>query len=196
MLLRRAIPEGIRDGTVDLAFRRWRRPSVKQGKHLHTAVGIVEITAIAEIDPDEIRDRDARRAGHANAAEVLSELARAEEGKFYRIELRLAGDDPRIALRDRPPEGLDLDVVTRKLASMDRRKPWTRACLDLIAANPGVRAADLAGRLGREKLPFKADIRKLKGLGLTESLAVGYRLSPRGEAVLRWLRSGDSGSGR
>ena len=31
-------------------------------------------------------------------------------------------------------------------------------------------------------LPFKRNVRKLKELGLTESLEVGYRLSPRGEA--------------
>jgi hypothetical protein len=35
-----------------------------------------------------------------------------------------------------------------------------------------------------ERLPFKANVRKLKALGLTESLDVGYRLSPRGEALL------------
>ena len=38
--------------------------------------------------------------------------------------------------------------------------------------------------LGRETLAWKADVRKLKEKGLTESLAIGYRLSPRGEAVL------------
>jgi hypothetical protein len=42
----------------------------------------------------------------------------------------------------------------------------------------------LAERFGRERLPFKADVRKLKALGLTESLEVGYRLSPRGRAYL------------
>jgi transposase len=36
----------------------------------------------------------------------------------------------------------------------------------------------------RERHPFKADVRKLKELGLTESLEVGYRLSPRGRALL------------
>ena len=60
--------------------------------------------------------------------------------------------------------------------------------LRLIAERPAVRAGDLAESLGRERLAFKADVRKLKALGLTESLGVGYRLSPRGEA---WLeRSG------
>jgi hypothetical protein len=57
--------------------------------------------------------------------------------------------------------------------------------LELIAENPGVRAPDLAARMGRETLPFKRDVRKLKELGLTESLEVGYRLSPHGRAYRR-----------
>ena len=48
----------------------------------------------------------------------------------------------------------------------------------------GVRAADLAESFGRETQPFKTDVRKLKNLGLTISLEVGYRLSPRGAAYL------------
>ena len=37
----------------------------------------------------------------------------------------------------------------------------------IIAERPAVRAADLAAALGRERAPFKLDVRKLKGLGLT-----------------------------
>ena len=47
-----------------------------------------------------------------------------------------------------------------------------------------MRAADLAEAVGRERLPFKRDVRKLKELGLTESLETGYRLSPRGRALM------------
>ncbi|WP_218577411.1 hypothetical protein [Phytohabitans rumicis] len=54
----------------------------------------------------------------------------------------------------------------------------------MIADHPGVRAADLAASLGRDTPTFKADVRKLKALGLTESLEVGYRLSPRGHTYL------------
>jgi hypothetical protein len=57
--------------------------------------------------------------------------------------------------------------------------------LDLIASRPGVRAPDLAASMARETLPFKRDVRKLKELGLTVSLKIGYRLSPRGQAYLR-----------
>ena len=61
---------------------------------------------------------------------------------------------------------------------------WTRETLDLIDLNPTVRAPDLAAKVGRETADFKKDVRKLKELGLTESLAIGYLLSPRGEAVV------------
>lgn len=33
-------------------------------------------------------------------------------------------------------------------------------------------------------MKFKQDVRKLKELGLTESLEIGYRLSPRGKSVI------------
>jgi hypothetical protein len=52
------------------------------------------------------------------------------------------------------------------------------------AEQPGVRAPDLAAGFGMETRPFKLRVRRLNELGLTESLRIGYRLSPRGEAVL------------
>ena len=36
----------------------------------------------------------------------------------------------------------------------------------------------------QERMAFKADVRKLKELGLTHSLPVGYEISPRGRAYL------------
>jgi len=83
------------------------------------------------------------------------------------------------------------DIVA-KLTEMDRRRrtgPWTRQHLELIEARPAELAETIAASIGREKRPFKADIRRLKELGLTESLRVGYRLSPRGVAVLEALRA-------
>ena len=38
-----------------------------------------------------------------------------------------------------------------------------------------------------DKVKFKNNVRRLKALGLTESLEVGYRLSPRGAALLAAL---------
>jgi len=70
-----------------------------------------------------------------------------------------------------------------------RHGPWTRQTLELIAGRPEVRAAELAAAVGRETQPFKRDVRKLKELGLTESLERGYRLSPRGQALMGRLRA-------
>jgi DNA-binding IclR family transcriptional regulator len=69
---------------------------------------------------------------------------------------------------------------------MDRARgaPWTRRLLELIRDRPETLAADLAASLGMQKAPFKRDVRRLKELGLTESLPVGYRLSPRGRTYL------------
>jgi len=71
---------------------------------------------------------------------------------------------------------------------MDRRSPigpWTFTTLRAIEARPGVLAAKLAHALGRPRDEFKRDVRKLKKLGLTSSLEIGYRLTPKGEALLR-----------
>ena len=76
----------------------------------------------------------------------------------------------------------EIDRRLQRLDSLSKQGPWTRKTLGLIAANPAVRAEDLAALVGREKMPFKLDVRKLKEMGLTESLLTGYRLSPRGEA--------------
>ncbi|MBN9020962.1 MAG: hypothetical protein J0H08_02470 [Rhizobiales bacterium] len=178
----------IRDGRVDLAFRRWRRPSVKAGTQLRTTAGIVEVIAVAQVEEAGITEDDARRAGADDRAALLLRLARYPDGDLYRITLRPGGDDPRVALRDQVP--YDPAPLLDRLARLDRASatgPWTGAILALIAAHEGRRAADLAAELGREMLAFKRDVRKLKELGLTESLGVGYRLSARGRAVLAAL---------
>jgi hypothetical protein len=103
--------------------------------------------------------------------------------------LHLAGSDPRVVLREQ--ESLDSAEranLERRLARLDAASPtgpWTRTVLDLLDQRPAVRASDLAASLGLERDVFKRNVRKLKELGLTESLEVGYRLSPRGRALLR-----------
>jgi hypothetical protein len=82
----------------------------------------------------------------------------------------------------------DAELTADDRAELDRRLarlgPWARRTLELIEERPATRAGDLARSMGQERLPFKANVRKLKALGLTESLEVGYRLSPRGRAYL------------
>jgi hypothetical protein len=192
VLFRRGELQRIAAGEVDRAFRRWRRPTVKAGGRLRTAVGVLAITAVDRIDPDAITDDEARRAGFADAGAVRSALAGRADGDVYRIAFRLAGADPRAALR--ADDRLEPDAIARIVAALaraDRRSvdgAWTLDMLVLVDRHPGRRAADLAAEAGTDVARFKRRVGRLKELGLTESLAVGYHLSPRGVRVLDHLR--------
>lgn len=186
MLFRRVTLDAIATGDITLAFRRWDRARLLPGSRLRTAVGVLEVGSIDVVADQDVTDADARAAGFADASALLS--AFPGDRPLFRVSLCVAGPDPRLELRSRDAltEEERADLATR-LDRMDRASrtgPWTATVLGSIADNPGVRATDLAARLGRETLPFKRDVRKLKELGLTESLEVGYRLSPRGQA---WL---------
>jgi hypothetical protein len=191
VLFRRRSLDGIRAGEITLAFRRWDRPRARPGGRQRTLVGELAIDAVEPVACRSITAADARRAGHASLKELLGELDARGDAQIWRIELHWAGEDPRRSLRERAGlSASDVDELRARLRRLDdasRHGAWTRQTLGLIAANPEVRAEDLAASIGRDKLPFKRDVRKLKELGLTESLLVGYRLSPRGKALLERL---------
>jgi len=179
--------EGIRRGEVDLAFRRWDRPRVKVGTQLRTAVGVVEVTSVDEVAASSLRAADARRAGAPTLAVLQQALAGRAGRALFRVGLRYGGVDPRETLRVTVPDRAEIEQLLAGLDRLDAASkvgPWTRATLRLIDQNPEVRAPELAASVGRPTAEFKIDVRKLKERGLTESLAIGYRLSPRGEAVL------------
>jgi hypothetical protein len=190
MLLSPEEQEGIRDGRITLGFRCWDRPRVRPGTRMRTGVGLVEVLAVDPVELDEITEEEAGLAGAGSQEELVGRLRPwLHKGAVYRVGLRWAGPDPRIVLRNSSElsEGELADLV-RRLEGMDRPDPWTRAVLEVIERQPATRAAELARQFGRETLPFKRDVRKLKELGLTESLEVGYRLSPRGSALLEAIR--------
>ncbi|MCA0246205.1 MAG: hypothetical protein LCH93_06260 [Proteobacteria bacterium] len=188
MLLKRRFLDGIADGSISLVFRRWRKPTVKAGGTLKTAVGVLAIDEVETVSPTRITAANARRAGYSSLTELKAELSKRNEGDIYRIKVRHVGADPRIALRTRSRIGSgEFETLLVRLQRLDGTTPWVRRTLGLIERHPGRRAAELAAELGQETAPFKLDVRKLKALGLTESLEVGYRLSPRGRAVLARL---------
>ncbi|MBW8749822.1 MAG: hypothetical protein JF565_00140 [Propionibacteriales bacterium] len=188
MLLPPKVAAGVADGTVTLAFRRWRQQDVRPGATFRSSAGVIRVGEVAVIDPEAITDADAIRAGHADAAAVRRRLAGDESWSTYRIELSWAGEDPRIALREDDDLGKDeIAAIDARLERLDRASShgaWTMQTLDLIRRHPHTRAPDLAAEVGRERDPFKIDVRKLKNLGLTISHSVGYELSPRGRAYL------------
>lgn len=188
MLIKRAVLDRIESGEIDLVFRKWRKPTVKSGGQLRTAVGMLDIVGVGSTTKSSITTEDAARAGFASKAELLRELDGRAQGDIYRIEVRHGGPDPRIALReDADLSEQDIAELSDRLSRLDRassRGPWTTMFLHLLEENPHVRAPDLAAQVGLDKPTFKNDVRKLKALGLTISFSPGYELSPRGKAYL------------
>jgi hypothetical protein len=187
VLLRRDVLDGIVRGDIDLVFRRWTKPTVRTGGTLQTAAGLLQIEQVERVDADSITDEELHRAGFSTRTELDRLLDSRPTGDVYRIEVRFVGGDPRAELRERPLDERELATLRTKLARLDAKGAWTEATLRLIAAQPDVRAADLATQLGRDRASFKTDVRKLKALGLTESLEVGYRISTRGRRYLDTL---------
>lgn len=180
--------EKIRKGEQTLTFRRWKAPKARVGGvyRLHP-VGGVRVTSVAVVDAGHITEDEAKRAGCASIKELMVLLSSAstsspdEEGMVYRIAFEYVEEE------DMPTKpALDIATIVAKLDGMDKRstKPWAYDVLEAIAAHPERRAADLAEMLGLAKAPLKANVRKLKGLGLTQSLETGYRITELGRAVL------------
>jgi hypothetical protein len=190
MLFSKQFWDPIRAGEVTLTFRRWKRPQVVADRVYRSPAGRLHVTAVDIVAPEAISDEEARRAGHDSAADLRALLRGDQTDPVYRVEFRYLDEpDPRdlLAADDRLCEE-DIAEIDTRLARLDRagrHGPWTRSYLELIDQHPGVRAPDLAELVGREIQPFKTDVRKLKNLGLTISLRIGYRLSPRGAAYLR-----------
>lgn len=198
MLLPVAVARGVADGSVTLAFRRWKRQDVRPGQIFRTAAGVVRVESVTVVDVDAITDEEARLAGHRDADRLRRRLRDDATLPTYRVELSYAGPDPRVALRENTRlTDEDVAAIDARLERMDRASshgPWTMATLDLIRRRPHVRAPDLAEEMGRERDPFKIDVRKLKNLGLTRSFEVGYEVSPRGVAYLERTRRTSSGT--
>lgn len=189
MILKMAALNGIKSGTITLQFRKWKKPSIRKGSRIKTALGVVEIADIEEIPLNKISDDDAVSAGYQDRKELVNSINSIAEGKIYKIGVRYYSEDPRIALRENTDvSDEDLNAIKLKLERLDKygkEGSWTLRVLHLIRDNPQVRAADLAKRMKKEKDALKIDIRKLKNLGLTISHEVGYSISPLGEKVLK-----------
>jgi len=175
---------GIADGSITVTFRAWQRPQAKVGGRYRIAGMLIEVTALRQVAVAGITAQDATTAGAPDVDALVARLGDADP--VWRVDFVYVGPDDRIAKRTEISAD-DLARVIARLARLDRNGPWTRTTLQLIDRYPGIVSTKLAEHAGQERPAFKLNVRKLKELGLTESLDVGYRLSPRGEAVLRAL---------
>ena len=193
MRFEQRLRDGIHSGAIVLAFRRWKRSQVVAGRRYRTGIDMVEVESVDVVEPSSVDAAQAREAGYASVGELLADLRGDPAWPVYRIRLRrIAEPDPRDELaRAASLTEADVAVITARLARMDRsnrRGPWTGAVLALIADRPGIVSTALAEAMGWERQDFKLHVRRLKELGLTFSLDIGYQLSPRGESYLSHLR--------
>jgi hypothetical protein len=195
MLFTAATLRGLTEGRVSCTYRRWEVVRPKVGSRFTTSAGVVEVTSITRADEQQLTERDAGEAGFDSVADLIKWCRAKGDGDLYRIGIALAGPDPRIELRrTNNLQAADVAALNAKLDRMDRaaEQPWTRSTLRQISRLPGVVSTELAAEVGQERRAYKLRVRRLKALGLTESLERGYRLSPRGQAYLAAFDSGPS----
>lgn len=194
MLIKNVIIDDIKAGKISLIFRRWKKPGVKAGGTQMTQRGVLAIDAVDVVNESKITEKDARAAGFGSKAELIGQMfeREGEVTEIYRIAVRFAGEDPRKELRQMADlSHKEIDDIIAKLRKLDggsQRGNWTQLYLQMIHDQPNIHAAILAEQIGLDIPRFKPWVRKLKALGLTESLRPGYRLSPRGEKVLAAMR--------
>ena len=193
LLFQKRFHEGLVSGAVRLTFRRWEKPHVKPGgRYRCHPIGVLVVDKLARVRLADITEAEAAGAGFGSRAELLAYIAGGPGGpirndtELWRIELHYGGDGDRVdlALDDK----LSVEDVAALKKRIDRWGDWPLETMRLIARRPHVAASKLAASLGRETLPFKTDVRKLKKLGLTQSFEVGYEVSPRGKAFLAAIR--------
>ncbi|MBL9082527.1 MAG: hypothetical protein JNK76_12010 [Planctomycetales bacterium] len=180
----------IQAGKLRVVFRRWRRQSVNVGSTVKTRIGVMAIDDVRPIAKTAIDPREAVASGFESPQAMLK-ILETRPGKYYRVEVSYAGEDPRIELRETTKLSTEeLEGLRKKLARFDAASthgPWTRLVLETIRMSPHTPAVELARRTGFERDWLKLNIRKLKNLGLTISHHPGYELSPRGKVVLKAL---------
>lgn len=179
-------------GAVTMTIRRWSRPQARVGgRHRLDPETEIIADAVDRLPARNVSDPEALACGFADAASLLAFLGSAPDDEVTRVLFHAAHEpDPRRTRGEQRLNPTALDELRGRLIRMDasRTSPWTRAVLQAIATSPGTPARRLAPRFGLEALPFKADVRKLKTLGLTRSLEVGYELSPLGREYLAATR--------
>jgi hypothetical protein len=192
MMFKHQFHAPIRAGEVTCTVRIWKRPHVRVGGRYKLGRGVVVVDRISEIDMTDITPGLARRSGFASRAELLKVARHGTGERVFVVDFHYEPETPDDT--ELPPmDAVSVERALKRLEAMDGRAvagPWTHATLAAIARAPGQRAAELATSLARERNAFKRDVRKLKALGLTESLETGYRITLLGEAVLERTTAG------
>ena len=143
---------GLRDGSLTVTYRRWKRPSVKTGGTLVSPGGLLAIDSVEAIDEARVDDDAARRAGYASRDDLFAGLR--GDGQLYRIRFHRLGEDPRVDLRERAElTAPEWKTITRPL----QHNEWALPYLQLIQDSPGIVSTELASRAGRRAAGIQAE---------------------------------------
>jgi hypothetical protein len=125
MRFEQRLRNGLHDGSITVAFRRWKKHQVVAGGRYRTGAGLVQVDSVDVVDPDRISAADARRAGYQAVADLVRDLRGDPAGQVYRISMHpLSVPDPRgvLAAADRL-SGEDVAEITRRLNRLDTASP-------------------------------------------------------------------------
>lgn len=193
MLFKEIHLQGIRSGSINLAFRKWEKESVKKGTLLKTSIGLVEINDIEVVEEHDISDADAIQAGFTGKQQLLKSFPSNTKALIFKISVSYHSEDPRIELREQTNlTHEEFNKLKQKLERLDyfsKQGAWTISVLHTIKDNPHLPAIEISKLLGFEKEWLKLNIRKLKNLGLTISHHAGYEISPFGKLFVEKLAS-------
>ena len=192
MLIKQKHLEAIKAGKISLAFRKWKKLSVKPNEIFKTDVGRIKIGAVRMILLEDITLEDAQKAGFASDDSLKKLLSEQKDGTIYQIEVSFLEVKKVVIENDFGKlEQAEYLVLKEALETLDKKSKvgkWTRKTLQLIAEHPHVKAADLAVLAKKEKEWLKVNVRKLKSLGLSESHEPGYSLTELGFRYLNSIR--------
>ena len=185
MLFKKDDKARIVSGELTATLRTWKRSQASIGGQYNIPpYGAIEVSDIDEKPLEAIDAETLRRACYENIEAAADRLRIPPSQSVFVVSFRYLGKDLVKQPDTSQTDAGDLVDIAAKLRRMDARTSWTRETLTLIAAHPGTRAGDLAPEVNQDLATFKRNVRKLKTLGLTESLETGYRLSPRGRQLL------------
>ena len=168
MLFKKVHLQGIKSGNITLAFRRWKKASIKSGSLLHTSIGLVKIGEIETVNENDISEKDVLNAGFTNRKQLLKSFARNRTGTIFKISVNYHSEDPRMKLREQTElteqELTILKESVQRLDKFSKQGSWTSKVLLAIKDNPNHPAIGITKLTGFEKEWLKRNIRKLKNL--------------------------------
>src|SRR5262249_22360617 len=149
--------DGLSDGSITVAFRRWRRPQVLAGRRyrtggryrIHIGDPLVEVERVDVVAPGKITKADARRAGYRSPEALLADLRGDPSLPLYRVRFKRVDEpDPRdvLASTDELSDN-EFRAVQTRLVRLDMAAddgPWTTRVLHTIADHPEVVSTELA----------------------------------------------------